>query len=1048
MHGSDADRGVRSRFEDSLAVAEPRWEALAELSHRVRGAVRTDPVSRSLYSSDASLFEVMPHAVFSPEDEADVATAVRLAGEHDIPIHGRGAGTGLAGESLGSGLVLDFSRPFRSTIAIQGDTVRVQPGVVCSHLNAELARHGRRLGPDPASAAVCTVGGMVANNASGAQILKYGYMRDYVREVRVVGPTGRVDVWGRLTHDEMGAEAAPLEASSVQHHPSLLVQARALRQLLAAESDLIAACQPKTRFNRCGYLLHDLLGPDGLDLARLFVGSEGTLGVCTEVVLRTVPLAAERGVVFLGFANMESAARAVPLCLPREPSACELVDRRLLALATEADPSYEKIVTAGVQAALLVEFEADRPGEARRQTEDLLRQMLPLRGHGLTMAMAGSTAAEVDWLWRVRTLALPLLHRLGGREQPVPFIEDVSVPLDQLPDFLHRLQDLMQKHQATASYLVHAGSGQVHARPFLDLRRPEQVERLRALADELYALVLGLGGSISAQHSVGLARCRWVSQQYGRLFGVMREVKNVFDPGGLFNPGKIFGEGVGDPLARHLRQFSSIHAAEPAVASIGGAPAAQTGAVLAPSGDGPGPAAEAASANGSARVALQLVWHDDSPMEQAERCNGCGSCRTQQAPARMCPIFRADPDEAAAPRAKANLLRQVLSGALDGVSPGSDAVRAVADLCVNCKMCGQECDALVQIPKLMLETKAQHVAENGLTWSDWFLARTDTWAAWGSKFAWLTNAVLASPPLRWALSKMFGLARHRRLPTFAAQSFLRRATRRGWTRLPRRVHGPKVVYFVDVFANYNDPAIAEATVAVLHHLGIEVYVPPQQVGSGMSPLAYGDVETARALARRNLNHLADLARLGFPIICSEPTAAVMLRQDCLDLVGDLDARLVAEQTVELTTYLWQLHEAGKLRRDLKPLPCRVGHHVPCHVKALQQGVHGPALLGLIPGLEPVTIDLSCSGMAGTFGFQEVHFQTSLAAGRPMLERLGRDDLHFGSSECSTCRLQMDHGARKPILHPVQFLALAYGLQPRLSDRLGFAGVGPRPGARR
>lgn len=980
-------------------MSEPRWQALVELGHRLRGQVRTDPVTRALYSSDASLFEIMPHGVCWPQDEEDVATAVKFAADHGIPIHGRGAGTGLAGEALGPGLVIDFSKHCREIIEVKADTVRVQPGVVCAHLNAVLAKHGRRLGPDPASAASCTIGGMIANNASGAQILKYGYLRDYVVDLHVVGPTGRIDCWQRIAGDQLTGESADGEASSLTHHPSLLELALKLRHLLTDHRELIAAGQPKTRFNRCGYLLHDVLTPDGVDLARLFVGSEGTLGVCTQATLRTVPLAADRGVVFLGFSSMDSAARAVPLCLPREPAACELIDRRLLALAAEADRTYERIITDGVQAALLVEFEADRRGIARWQTEDLLRQLLPLSSHGLTMAMAGSSPAEVDWLWRIRTLTLPLLHRLSGREQPVPFIEDVSVPVECLPDYLHRVQSLMQRHQTTASYLVHAGSGQVHTRPFLDLSQPDQAVKLAAMADELYQVVLDLGGSVSAQHAVGLARSRWVSQQYGRLFGVMREVKNLFDPGGLFNPGKIFGEGIGDPLAKHLRRHRAPEAA--------------------------------------AKIELQLAWPDRDLAGQVQRCNGCGACRTQQAGPRMCPIFRADPDEAASPRAKANLLRQVLSGHDLPESLGSDAVRAVADLCVNCKMCGHECDALVPIPKLMLEAKAQNVAEFGLSWGDWFMSRTETWAAWGSTFAWLTNAALASPLVRWLLSRLFGLARRRRLPAFAPQSFLRRAARRGWTRLPRRRHGPKVVYFVDVFANYNDPDIAEATVAVLHHLGFEVYVPPQQVGCGMSPLACGDAETARNLARRNLNHLADLARLGFPILCSEPTAAVMLRQDYLDLIGDLDARLVANQTVELTTFLWRLHQEGKLRGDLRPLPCRVGHHVPCHLKALGQGVHGPSLLSLIPELQAVTVDLSCSGMAGTFGFHEANFKTSLAAGKPMLDRLRRDDLHLGSSECSACRLQMDQGARKPILHPVQFLAMAYGLQPRLARQLGF-----------
>jgi Fe-S oxidoreductase len=335
----------------------------------------------------------------------------------------------------------------------------------------------------------------------------------------------------------------------------------------------------------------------------------------------------------------------------------------------------------------------------------------------------------------------------------------------------------------------------------------------------------------------------------------------------------------------------------------------------------------------------------------------------------------------------------------------------------------------------MLEAKAQNAAEQGLRWSDWVLARTEAFAAVGSAFAWLTNAGLQSRLVRWLLAKVLGLSQRRRLPLFAAKSFLRRAARRGLTRRPEGIAADKVVYFTDIFANYNDPSIAEATVAVLSHNGIQVYVPPAQTGCGIAPLAWGDVPAARKMAQRNLNFLADLARAGYTIVCSEPTAALMFRQDYRDLLDDPDADLVARQTTELTAYLWRLHEQGKLKTDFRPLPATIGHHVPCHVKALGLGVAGPKLLDLVPRLRPQTIDVSCSGMAGTFGLKESNFELSLAAGRPMLEQLQRDSLHFGSSECSACRMQMEHGSGKPALHPVQWLALAYGLMPELAERL-------------
>jgi Fe-S oxidoreductase len=364
----------------------------------------------------------------------------------------------------------------------------------------------------------------------------------------------------------------------------------------------------------------------------------------------------------------------------------------------------------------------------------------------------------------------------------------------------------------------------------------------------------------------------------------------------------------------------------------------------------------------------------------------------------------------------------------------SDEVRAVADLCVNCKMCASECPAHVNVPKLMLEAKAANVFEHGMDRSDWVMARTESFARVGSAFAPLVNEILSSPVARWLLERLAGVSRQRLLPGFDGRSFLRRARRRGWTRRPRSAR-PRVAYFVDIFANYNDPLIAEATVAVLHHNGVEVYVPPGQIGCGMAPLAYGDVETAREVVQTNLRALAEVAREGYPILCSEPTAAVMLRHDALDLLDDADLRLVAAQTVELTAYLWDMHQQGQLRTDFRRLDFTVGHHVPCHLKALGRTPAAPALLSLVPGLRVQTLDVSCSGMAGTFGLTARNYAISLEAGRPMLEDLLHSRATYGSTECSTCRLQMEDACRKRTLHPVQYIALAYGFLPELLGRL-------------
>jgi len=949
----------------------------------LKGDVLFDDLTCALYSTDASIFQVTPAGVVRPRDEEDVQALVRYAHENGVPLVARGAGSGVAGEALGTGIVVDLSRYFREILDVGADTVRVQPGVTYAALNRRLAEVGRRFAPDTASGSVCTIGGMLANDASGAHALKYGYTHDHVASLRAVLDNGDAVTVAR--------ERVPQPGDPETSHLHDILTALAV--VLEPQQELIRLHRPRTPYNRCGYRLDGVLDGGVIDLPRLLVGSEGTLALFTEATLRTVPIPGGRAVVLLGFARVEDALRAAQLALPTGPSACELMDRRLLSLARGGDAGrVAALVSPTAEAVLLLEYEADTPAEARRGAEgaaDLLR-----REHRLALqATVASEAEEYDRIWQLREVALPSLYGLKGGAQPVPFVEDVGVPPEALHDFLRRVQDLLQEHETTASFLVHAGTGQVHTRPFLDLQRPEDAAKLRALAEKIHSLALDLGGTVSTQHATGLARTPWVARQAGPLYPVYREVKAIFDPKNLFNPGKIV-----DPDPAFMSWPLRTRARRPAE---------------------PLPA--------------QLRWQPDEMPVESNHCNGCGQCRAEAPTQRMCPIFHATVDERAAPRAKANLVRVLLGDGADPRQLASDEAREVADLCINCKMCNLECPARVNVAKLMLEVKAANVAEHGLDSTGWFFANLEGVLRWGSALPFVANLVISSRAARWLLDRLIGLSARRRLPRLAPRPFMARAKRQGWT---RRGAGdrPRVAYFVDLFANYLDPQIAEATVAVLRHNGFDVIVPADQRGSGIEALNQGDAELAREIAQKNLRVLADLAREGVPIVCSEPSAALMLRQDYLDLLDDVDAVTVAGQVVELTAFLWELHRRGKLRTDFRRLDLGIGHHVPCHVKALGTPA-GPRLLGLIPGLRVHTIDVSCSGMAGTYGLATRNRATSLAAGAPMLRELDRPRALFGSTECSSCRLQMEDGALKRTLHPVEYLAFAYGLMPEVARRL-------------
>ncbi|MHB1422724.1 MAG: FAD-linked oxidase C-terminal domain-containing protein [Gemmataceae bacterium] len=969
-----------------------------DLKGILKGELLFDDLTCGLYSTDASIFEVRPAGVVVPRDEEDVQALVRYAGEHQVPLVPRGAGTGLAGEALGEGVIVDLSKYFRRILDVGSDTVRVQAGVVYRELSRELAWRDRRFAPDPSNLE-CTLGGMLAANASGSRAFRHGFTRDHVLSLRVVLDNGdAVEVGRQSRWPSAGPAAGPTDRSD--DIVSSVVT------LLERNAATIAACQPRTRFNRCGYLLHDVLDAEALNLARLLVGSEGTLALFTEATLRTIPLPGGIAVVLLGFARLDAALRAAQLASATGPAACELIDRRLLQMARGSHRTIADLIPTAAESVLLVEYEADTPEGAARLAHDLANRLQRYERVALFAHVAEDETSR-ERLWQVRAAVLPSLYSSPGATQPLAFVEDVGVPPELLPGYLHRVQEVLQRHETTASYLIHAATGQVHMRPFIDWSGPEDAARLWALADEVYEIVFDLGGTISAQHGTGLARTPWVSRQAGALFPVFRELKSIFDPRHLLNPGKIVGA-LSGAQSWPLRRRTPVRSEE-----------------------GGGRSEEGIAPYSSLLTPSSLL---DGAQAECNRCNGCGECRTEAAEQRMCPIFRATHEEAATPRAKANLLRRLLQPDADPHLLSSDDVRGIADLCVNCKMCALECPARVNVPRLMLQLKAANVAEHGLDRGDWAMARTESFASLGSALAPLTNAVLANPLARWLLENLFGLSRRRRLPAFAPRSFLRRAALHGWTRKPRSAR-PRVAYFVDIFANYNDPLIAESVVSVLHHNGIEVYVPPRQGGCGMAPLAYGDVEAARETVQENLFVLSDLAREGYPILCSEPTAAVMLRHDALDLLDDADARLVAAQTVESTAFLWDLHQQGNLRTDFSPLPFAVGHHVPCHLKALGRPPVGPALLSLIPRMRVHTIDVSCSGMAGTYGLKAANYETALAAGRPMLEQLRRPHVLFGSTECSTCRIQMEDAAAVRTLHPAQYLALAYGYLPELRQRL-------------
>lgn len=988
---------------------QERERIQADLRGLIDGEVRCDDLFLQMYASDASVYEIRPTGVVRPRGLSDVVACVQYAAENGLPIHARGAGTGVAGESLGPGLILDFSYYMRRVLEIKEDTVRLQPGLVHAQLNRQLAPAGRLFGPDPATRSVTTMGSVLALDGSGSHWPQYGSARGRVVSMQVVLADGEVIEACKVPVDEQAGGGASTRRRDI---------VRRLTDLLQRNQKAIVEGRPRAAVNRCGYHVHDVLQDGQLDLARLLVGSEGTLGLITEATVQTDPIPASRGVVLLFFDRLENAAQAALVLATMGVSACDLLDRRLLTISREVDVRFDLVIPREAEAMLLVECHGDHVDDVREQLRQIINRLQRRKRLAFDSRMT-LDREERNLYWSLTRRVVPRLHRLRGSTRPIPFVEDIAVPPEVLPSFLVTIQNVLKAHQVTATQFAHAVHGQLHIRPFLDVSNPDEVRKMQGLAEDLYEEALKVGGTISGEHGDGLSRTWFAQRQHGPLYDVFRSVKRIFDSQNIFNPGKVVADAA-QPPNKNLRPVLAATPQEVQPEEVESLPATERAApVFQP-------------------IKLQLAWDHSDVAYAARTCNGCGRCRTESPEERMCPIFRFAPQEEASPRAKANLMRGILTGRLDPDQLSKDSLKSIADLCVNCHQCRSECPANVDIPKLVLETKAQYVSTNGLRPSEWLFSRLDHLCFYGSLFATVSNWMIGNRQMRWVLEKLAGIAQGRKLPRFAMRPFLREAQRQRLTR-QGRYEGRKVIYFVDVYANWFDVELASAFVAVMRHNGIHVFVHPRQSPSGMAAVSVGAVDIARRFAARNVPVLAEAVRQGYHIVTTEPSAALCLTREYPNLEQDDDVRLVADNTSDACAYLWKMHQTGKLELDFKPVNATVGYHQPCHLRALDVGSPGENLLRLIPGLSVRRIEKGCSGMAGTYGLKRKNYRNSLRAGWGVISALRDPQIQVGTTECSACKIQMEQGTTKPTIHPMKLLALSYRLMPELERLLSARG---------
>ena len=962
---------TRSKIGDSRIAAR--------LRRAIEGEVLFDAFDRGRYSTDASIYQIEPVGVVIPKTEADVAAAIAIAVDEGIPVLPRGGGTSQCGQTVGAALVIDTTKHLNRIVAVDAAArrVTVEPGIVLDHLNAALKPHGLMFPVDVSTAAQATIGGMTGNNSCGSRSIRYGNMVHNVAGIEALLADGN-----RMRFGEIDARARPNAASP---HGALIDSVLAIA---AAEAGEVEARFPKLLRRVGGYNLDEALG-ERPNLARLLVGSEGTLAFSTRIELMLAPIPPARVLGVVHFERFYDAMATTRHIVGLGPTAVELVDRTMIDLS-RAIPAYRPIVDRFVrgrpEAILLVEFAGDDAAPLRARLDELEQVVAD---HGFPGAVLKASEADFQRdIWEVRKAGLNIMMSMKGDAKPVSFIEDCAVRLEDLADYTDRLTRLFTKYGTTGTWYAHASVGCLHVRPVLNMKNPDDVGKMRAIAEEAFAIVREYKGSHSGEHGDGLVRSEFHAAMFGpRLVGAFEKVKAAFDPKGLMNPGKIVQPSKMDD--RSLFRFKPGYAATP--------------------------------------MTTALDWSEAGGLNAAvEMCNNNGACR--KATDVMCPSFRVTQDERDVTRGRANSLRLALSGQLGLEALASDDMAATMALCVGCKGCKRECPTGVDMARMKIEVLHQRRQRHGLTLRDRLVAYVPRYAPIASRLAGLFNLRDKVPGLAWLSEAIFGLSARRSLPRWRTDPFRAKSA-----------NGTKpagAVLFVDTFTRYFEPENAEAALDVLSAGGITVAVASPGSGRplccGRTYLAVGMIDEAKAEARRTLAALRPHVAAGRKIVGLEPSCLFTLKDEFKGLVPGDEARALAASVQTFEEFLIAERAAGRLALRLKPVTDRdVLVHGHCHQKAFGAAGAVEQVLRLVPGLGVKAIQSSCCGMAGAFGLEDEHYDVSMAMGERALLPAVRAAAPAAMivADGTSCRHQILDGTGRTAVHAAVVLRDALDRTP-------------------
>lgn len=1020
------------------------------LAQRVSGQVLLDEYHRALYSTDASLYQIQPLAVVIPKTQEDVRLTVAAAAEHGIPLIPRGSGTSLSGQTIGPGIVIDFSKHLNKIIELDPAlaTARVEPGVVLDQLNAAAKPHGLQFGPDVATSNRANVGGMIGNNSAGSRSILHGKTIDHVIELDVLLADGSAARLHPVNVQELQAKQA---GASREAHIY-----REIARIVAANREEIIARFPRIVRRVSGYNLDEFvpefraLVPEPVsvarlraveeqrypecqfNLARMVVGSEGTLATVTGALVHLVPLPKSRALSVLHFENVDAACAALADILPLAPSAAEFLDGLIVRLARQSLEyrNYLDFVVGDPQSLILVEFSGETDAETHAKLRELSARLKS--APGLYHILEATEPAQRDHIWACRKAGLPLLMGIPGLRKPVAFVEDPAVDPAKLREFVRRFQEIIHKAGTEGAIYGHASVGCLHIRPLINPGDRGDLQRMREILDAVAALVSEFGGSMSGEHGDGLARSFLNERMFGpRLYQAFREVKAAFDPAHLMNPGKIV--------------------------------------------DAPGPTENMRQGENYRPLQLQttLDFRREGGLAQAaELCNGSGVCRKTQT-GTMCPSFMATHDEEHSTRGRANALRLALSGALPRQELTGQKIYDTYALCLQCKGCKAECPSNVDVAKLKVEFLSHYYAEHRVPLGVKAMAHVHEINRWGSALAPVSNWLLKLPGAAWLGEKLGGVDRRRPLPSFVRQNFgkwFSRHQRKNGNAIEesaaskqKKAAGKQVVLLDDCLTGYCEPNVNIAAVQVLEDCGYDVIAAGLPC-CGRAMISKGLPGEAKHLAAANLQTLLPHVEAGRTIVGCEPSCLLTLCDEYLDLVPGEAARKVAAASMLVDSFLLQELQAGNIaneaRRRLFPAshPAADGSpsepdkiesgdsdsrkdtggdsillHGHCHQRALVGAQDTVALLRHA-GANVKLLDSGCCGMAGSFGYE--HYDVSMAVGNRVLLPAVRDAAAQTviAAPGFSCRHQIAHGAGKQALHPLEYLAGKLAPQASLTSQ--------------